>query len=194
VDTLGGRLLLLVVPVRALLVVTVKGHSRSVSHLLTLGMILDNFPVLLNRNIDVTELDLSLLLLFNLSELLPLERQNETIAASRVDVGDNPDVLDIGGHDLLECLQGELLFISPHAGGFLSLFSDLCDRFGKEHNITFIITIGGKDILDSLVLCEVTMLDKVAGFLIETDKSDGGCNDLASGVGDTSQERSGSKI
>ena len=157
-------------------------------------MILDNLPVLLNRNINVTELDLSLLLLFNLSEFLPLKRQNETIAASRVDVGDNPDVLDIGSDDFLKCFQGELLLISPLAGGLLSLFASLSDRFGKEHNITVVMIIGGEYFLDSIVLCEEAMVNEVAGFLIETDKSDGGCNDLAGGVGDSSQERSGSKI
>jgi len=72
VDTTGGGMALLTVPVRMLLVGTVKSDCGSVSHLFTLGVILNNFPVLLDGDIDVSKLDLSLLALLNLGEFLPL--------------------------------------------------------------------------------------------------------------------------
>ena len=122
VDTDGISLFVLVVPVGGAFVLTVKGDSGGVCHLLSLGVILDDLPVLFNGNIDVSELDLSLLLLFDLGEFLPLDGENETVTASGVDVGDNPNVLDISGHDLLEGLKGELLLVGPLARGLLGLF------------------------------------------------------------------------
>lgn len=70
-DTLSVGMILLV-EVRGLFVLSVKSDLGSLVESLSLSVILDNFPVLLNRNINIAELDLSLLLLFNLSEFLPL--------------------------------------------------------------------------------------------------------------------------
>ena len=72
---------------------------------LALGVVLDDLPVLLDRDIDVAQLDLPLLDLFNLGEPFPLNRENQTVAAARINVGDNPDVLHVCRHDFLESLQ-----------------------------------------------------------------------------------------
>ena len=71
-NTLGRRMILFV-DVRGLFVVTVESDRGSSIQSFTLGMILDDLPVLLDRDIYVSQLDLSLLLLFDLSELLPLD-------------------------------------------------------------------------------------------------------------------------
>lgn len=133
VDTLGIWLIIRV-PVRALLVLTVEGDSGSLRHLLALGMILDNLPVLLDRNIDISELDLSLLSLLNLGQLLPLNGKDQTVTASGIDIGDNPNVLNISSDDFLEGLQGQLLLISPFAGWLISLFVSDGGGLGKEED------------------------------------------------------------
>ena len=133
VDTLGIWRIIRV-PVRALLVLTVEGDSGSLRHLLALGMILDNLPVLLDRNIDISELDLSLLSLLNLGQLLPLNGKDQTVTASGVDIGDNPNVLDISSDDFLEGFQGQLLLISPFAGWLISLFVSDGGGLGKEED------------------------------------------------------------
>ena len=71
-NTLGGRMILFV-DVRGLFVVTVESDRGGGMQSFTLGMILDDLPVLLDRDIYVAQLDLSLLLLFDLSELFPLD-------------------------------------------------------------------------------------------------------------------------
>lgn len=71
-DTLSIGMILLV-EVRGLFVLSVKSNLRSLVESLSLSVILDNFPVLLDRDINIAELDLSLLLLLNLGELLPLD-------------------------------------------------------------------------------------------------------------------------
>ena len=71
-NTLGRRMILFV-DVGSLFVVTVESNRGSSIQSFTLGMILDDLPVLLDRDIYVSQLDLSLLLLFDLSELLPLD-------------------------------------------------------------------------------------------------------------------------
>ena len=71
-NTLGRRMILFV-DVGSLFVVTVESDGGSSIQSFTLGMILDDVPVLLDRDIYVSQLDLSLLLLFDLSELLPLD-------------------------------------------------------------------------------------------------------------------------
>ena len=73
VHSLCSRLFLLLVPVRFLLVVSVEGDSGRVRHLLSLGVVLDDFPVLKHRDIDISKLDLSLLLLFDLRQFLPFK-------------------------------------------------------------------------------------------------------------------------
>ena len=60
------------VPVRALLVITVESDSGCLRHLFAFSVVLDNLPVLLNRDINVAELDLSFGLLLYLGQLLPL--------------------------------------------------------------------------------------------------------------------------
>ena len=61
------------IPVRTLFILTIESNSGSLCHLLALGVILDNFPVFLDRNIDVAELDLPFCLLLDLSQLFPLD-------------------------------------------------------------------------------------------------------------------------
>ena len=129
-------MILLVIPVRLLLVLTVKGNGGSGSHFAALGVVLNDLPVLLDGNVDITELDLTLLTLLNLSKLLPLERQNETVTASRVNVGNDPNVLQIGGNDLLEGLESQFLLIGPLARGLLSLKVGLGKGLGDESNVT----------------------------------------------------------
>ena len=103
-DTLGRRMILFV-DVRALFVVTVESDGGSGVQSFTLGVILDDLPVLFDRDIYVAQLDLSLLFLFNLGELLPLDGENVAVLASGVDIGDNPDIFDISGDNLLEILE-----------------------------------------------------------------------------------------
>ena len=103
-DTLGRRMILFV-DVRALFVVTVESDRGSGVQSFTLGVILDDLPVLFDRDIYVAQLDLSLLFLFNLGELLPLDGENVAVLASGVDIGDNPDIFDISGDNLLEILE-----------------------------------------------------------------------------------------
>ena len=71
VHTFGVRVVL-GVPMRALLILTVQCHGWSLGHLFAFSMILDNLPVLLNRYVDIAELDLPLLSLLDLSQFLPL--------------------------------------------------------------------------------------------------------------------------
>jgi hypothetical protein len=121
VDTIGRRAaVFLRIPVGLLLVLAVEGDSGGLRHLSALGVILDDLPVLLDGDINVAELDLTLLALLDLRQLLPLEGKDEAVAASGVDVGHNPDVLDISGDDLFERLQSELLLVSPLAGRLIS--------------------------------------------------------------------------
>ena len=61
------------IPVRALFILTIESDSGSLCHLLALSVILDDLPVLLDRNIDVAELDFSLCLLLDLCQLFPLD-------------------------------------------------------------------------------------------------------------------------
>ena len=61
------------IPVRTLFILTIESYSGSLCHLFALGVILDNFPVFLDRNIDVAELDLPFCLLLDLSQLFPLD-------------------------------------------------------------------------------------------------------------------------
>ena len=61
------------IPVWTLFILTIESDSGSLCHLLALGVILDDFPVLLDRNIDVAELDLPFCLLLDLSQLFPLD-------------------------------------------------------------------------------------------------------------------------
>ena len=61
------------IPVRTLFILTIESNSGSLCHLLALGVILDNFPVFLDRNIDVAELYLPFCLLLDLSKLFPLD-------------------------------------------------------------------------------------------------------------------------
>ena len=110
------------VEVRTLLVITVKGDLGSVGNLLALRVILNNLPVLFYRDIDITELDLSLLFLLNLGELLPLEGQDQTVTASWINIGNDPDVLDVGGDYLFEGFKSKLLLICPVARRLLSLY------------------------------------------------------------------------
>lgn len=71
VDTFGVWVILRI-PVRALLILTVQCHGWSLGHLFAFCVILDNLPVFLNGNVDITELDLPLFSLLDLSQFLPL--------------------------------------------------------------------------------------------------------------------------
>ena len=60
------------IPVRTLFIRTVESDCGSLSHLFAFCVILDNFPILLNRDINVSKLNLPFLFFLNLSQLLPL--------------------------------------------------------------------------------------------------------------------------
>lgn len=63
---------LLRVPMWTLLVITVESDSGCLRHLFAFSVVLDNLPVLLHRDINIAELDLSLGLFLNLGQLFPL--------------------------------------------------------------------------------------------------------------------------
>lgn len=140
VDAIGRRGIL-VVEVGVLLIFTVEGDLRSVLNLLALSVVLDDPPVLLDGDIHVSELDLSLLALLDLRELLPLEREDKAVTAPGVDVGDDPDVLDISGDDLLESLERQLLIVGPEARDLFSMRIIMSSWLGQEDNLTVSIVV-----------------------------------------------------
>jgi hypothetical protein len=123
------------VHVRFLLIVTVEGDFWRVSQLLALGMILDDFPVLFDGDIDVAKFDLPLLTFLDLRELLPLYRQNKAVFTPRVNIGNNPDVFNIGSDNLFESFEGQLLFISPVARRFFGFFISDSEGLGQKCHI-----------------------------------------------------------
>ena len=131
VDLLSIRIILWV-PVGALFVVAIESNLRGVGQLFTLGVVLDNAPVLLNGDVNIAKLDLSLLLLLDLGELVPLEGEVEAVAAPRVHVGDNPHILDVGGHNFFETLKSQLLLVSPLARRLIRLI--VCHGSGRGEN------------------------------------------------------------
>ena len=62
----------LLIEVRSFLVVTVQRDLWSSRESLSLGMVLNDLPVFFDGDINIAKLDLSLLLLLNLSKLFPL--------------------------------------------------------------------------------------------------------------------------
>ena len=185
VDALSVWLLRLV-EVWALFVFTVKSDLRSVGDLLTLGMILHDLPILLDRDVDVTELDLSLLLLFDLGELFPLKRKNETVTASWVNIGDNPDVLDISGDNFLESLKSELLLIGPLARWLLGL--DVCggERLWEKSHIDV------SAVFKELLLADDSSINELLLLVINVNESNGWLNGSGSNkLTETSEKKCG---
>lgn len=115
VDTISGRVLLIIVKVWFFLVVSVKCNLRRVRDFLALCVVLDNLPVLCDRDVNVTEFDLALYLFLDLSQTLPLDRKLEAVTTPRVYICNYPHIVDIGRDYLLESLQTELLLIVPVA-------------------------------------------------------------------------------
>ena len=77
---------------------------RSVRQFFALCVVLDNSPVLSDRDVNVTEFHLALYLLFDLSQSLPLDRELEAVTAARVNICNNPNVIDISCNYLFEGL------------------------------------------------------------------------------------------
>ena len=92
-----------------MLVFTVHGDGRHRADLFTLRVVLQNLPVLLDRYVHVAEFDLSHLLLFDHGELLPLDGKRETVSATRINIGYNPDIFDVRCDDFVERLNRQLL-------------------------------------------------------------------------------------
>ena len=154
------------VHVGVFLIVTVEGDFWSVGQLLALGVILDDFPVLFNRDVDIAEFDLPLLSFLDLCQLLPLYRQNEAVFTSRVNIGDNPDVFNIGSDNLFEGFEGQLLFISPISRGLFGFFIGDGEGLGQECHI---ILFDFKKILG----LDNTLLERRFIIRVYVDDSDG---------------------
>lgn len=111
VDVLGSELALELN--RLQLLITVNVDSWGSSNLLALGVLANNLSASLESNINVTELDLLILDGLDSSQLLPLNREFLASAAFGVNIGNDPDILNILDDNLLEGLLLNLVRSVP---------------------------------------------------------------------------------
>jgi hypothetical protein len=97
------------------LLVTVDEEGWGAFDLLALGVLANNLSAGREGNIDVTELDLLVLDGLDGSQLLPLDGEFLASAAFGVDIGNDPDVLNITDDHLLEGLVSDLVRSVPEA-------------------------------------------------------------------------------
>jgi len=159
VDATSGRVILVVIEVRALLVRTIHRDCWRVRDFLALCVVLDDLPVVCDGDIDVAEFDLALDLLFNLSQAFPLNRERETVAAARIDVGDDPNVVNVSCNDLLESLQTEFLFVVPEALQH-ALIDSVRERLRNKDDVAALNCVDINDALAPWAAALIGGLDK----------------------------------
>ena len=113
VDGLGGEVALELN--RLHLLVTVDEEGWGAFDLLALGVLANDLSAGREGNIDVTELDLLVLDGLDGSQLLPLDGEFLASSACGVDIGNDPDVLNITDDHLLEGLVSDLVRSVPEA-------------------------------------------------------------------------------
>jgi len=128
------------------LLVTVDEEGWGSFDLLALGVLANNLPASLESDIDVTELDLLVLDGLDSSQLLPLDREFLASAASGVDIGNDPDVLNIPDDHLLKGILLHLVGSVPEAvvATVAVVLRDVLARLGEVlllHGAGSVVTI-----------------------------------------------------
>lgn len=86
------------------LLVAINENGWSSLDIFALSVLANDVPACLEGNINVSELDFLILDGLNGSQFLPLNREFLALAASGVNIGDHPDILNVFNDYLLESL------------------------------------------------------------------------------------------
>lgn len=95
------------------LLVAINENGRSSLDIFALSVLANDLPACLEGNINVTHLDLFILDGLNGSQLLPLNREFLALAAFGVNIGNNPDVLNVLNDYLFEVLLFDSVRFRP---------------------------------------------------------------------------------
>lgn len=68
-----------------------------------------------------------------MSKALPLDGKLDAVATAGVHIGDDPNVVNIGCHDLFEGFERELLFVVP--AGHVALQVGVGEGLGQQNHV-----------------------------------------------------------